>query len=119
MGNYEGHTPEPWTFAWNDEREYSDGTITAPDGSMLAVVGGPNYGLWRDAPDGGITEFQANGRLMSDAPKILRERDQAVRLLREARGIIDELDGYNTHIQAIDTFLATLEPQEKNKESGE
>jgi len=63
------HTPGPWVYEWCNGA-YSDGIVTSQSNSIAIVMGG-NYGEWRDAPDNGDAEFEANARLIAAAPELL------------------------------------------------
>jgi hypothetical protein len=96
MGKYEGHTPGPW------RAEQLDGAA------------GPNERPWVRGATGyaalacGDTQAEAvaNARLIADAPKLLRQRDE---LLEALRAMLSEFVGpYEGGYASATKALATI-----------
>lgn len=79
------HTPGPWTMCFRSG-DMSEGTVERGS-DLVAIVCGANYGAWRDAPDEGDAEFEANTRLIAAAPDLLAALKSALGALEEMQRI--------------------------------
>lgn len=111
------HTPLPWRAEWTPG-EYSQGMILAGE-FVIAEVYGQNHGQWRDSPDDGESEFQANAEHIV---KCVNSHDALVDKARELANVAQDTTkdiigfaGAERLDRAIDDIRALLSQLEAGK----
>ena len=95
-------TPGPWEVD-------AAGDIVAGS-NLIAISCGDDYAQYRNAPDGGAAEFDANARLIAAAPELLEAAQDAVEGFKTLRiGLRDNkaaIECIDAHIDELNYAIA-------------